>query len=81
MTGRPATMSLRYLVSGTTLTSFCSLAAPFFSFRYSLMKSQPSRPSFLTCFSSLGAFKHRPSAMTRHTPPLTELVLMRGRLR
>ena len=83
--GRPATMSMRYFSLGSTVgflgasSAFSSVFAGLWASRNFPMKSHPSRPSLSTCFLSLDAFWHIPSAMTRHAPPLTLLVSMRGR--
>ncbi len=45
------------------------------------MKSHPLMPSLSTCFFSLEALRHIPSATTRHAPPLTRLVEILGRSR
>src|SRR5437899_1350817 len=54
---------------------------PPFASRYVSMNSQPSMRSRRTCFWIFGAFRHSPSATTRHAPPRSRFVSSRGRSR
>ena len=76
-------MSMRYFSLGSTLLGASLMASGFLSAlwasRYLPMNSQPVMPSLSTCFFSLDAFWHIPSAMTRQAPPLTRLVSILGR--
>ncbi len=76
---------MRYFSLGSTV-GFLGTSPSFFSSLTVLcasrnwpMNSHPGSFSLSTCFLSLDAFWHIPSAMTRHAPPLTRLVSMRGR--
>src|SRR2546427_238273 len=54
---------------------------PPFSARYLSMNSHPSILRRRTCFWIFGAFRHSPSAITRHAPPRSRFVSRRGRSR
>src|SRR5213593_3396903 len=66
-------------LGSTPNSSFRSSGRDSLRARYSSMNSQPSIRSFFTCFWIFGAFRHMPSAMTRHAPPRIRFVSIRGR--
>ena len=68
-------------LGSTPNSSFMSSGRDSLRARYSSMNSQPSIRSFFTCFWIFGAFRHMPSAMTRHAPPRIRFVSIRGRSR
>ena len=79
-TGLPAITSPIYFeegkISGMQFSSFLS----FLSLCTKISrKSHPLSFSFFTCFKIFGAFKHRPSAITKQAPPLNLLVPTLGR--
>ena len=86
-TGLPAITSPKYFAEGSTFasSSFSSsssslLSSPFTFFSTKSFKnSHPSIFNLDTCFNIFGAFKQRPSAITRHAPPLNLFVSTLGR--